>query len=48
MGVAYAEQFMTAAEFVKWDDGTPTRYELINGRPVARSPWRRRSRNMAW
>lgn len=38
MGVAYAEQYMTAAEFVKWDDGTPTRYELINGRPVAMAP----------
>lgn len=38
MGVAYAEQYMTAAEFVNWDDGTPTRYELINGRPVAMAP----------
>lgn len=29
---------MTVAEFVHWDDGTETRYELENGRPVAMNP----------
>jgi Uma2 family endonuclease len=29
---------MTAAEFLKWDDGTGTRYELIHGRVVAMAP----------
>lgn len=29
---------MTVAEFLAWDDGTPTRYELIDGRPVAMNP----------
>lgn len=27
---------MTVAEFLKWDDGTDTVYELFDGRPVAR------------
>jgi Uma2 family endonuclease len=30
-----AEQRMGLAEFLEWDDGTDTRYELIDGRPVA-------------
>lgn len=29
---------MTVAEFLAWDDGTDTRYELIDGRPVAIAP----------
>jgi Uma2 family endonuclease len=29
---------MTVAEFLSWDDGTDTRYELIDGRPVAMAP----------
>lgn len=29
---------MTVAEFIEWDDGTSTRYELIDGRPVAMNP----------
>jgi Uma2 family endonuclease len=33
-----AEHLMTVAEFLAWDDSTDTRYELIDGRPVAMSP----------
>ena len=33
-----AEKRMTVAEFLSWDDGTDTRYELIDGRPVAMAP----------
>jgi len=29
---------MTVAEFLAWDDGTDTRYELIDGVPVAMAP----------
>ncbi len=29
---------MTVAEFLTWDDGTDTRHELIDGRPVAMAP----------
>jgi Uma2 family endonuclease len=29
---------MSAADFLRWDDGTETRYELIRGRVVAMSP----------
>jgi Putative restriction endonuclease len=29
---------MTVADFLTWDDGTDTRYELIDGRPVAMAP----------
>ncbi len=29
---------MTVAEFVRWDDGTDTRYELAHGAPVAMAP----------
>jgi mannose-6-phosphate isomerase-like protein (cupin superfamily)/Uma2 family endonuclease len=29
---------MTVAEFLDWNDGTETRYELIEGRPVAMAP----------
>jgi Uma2 family endonuclease len=33
-----AEKLMTVAQFLEWDDGTDTRYELIDGRPVAMAP----------
>ena len=33
-----AQQRMTLAEFLVWDDGTDTRYELIAGVPVATAP----------
>jgi Uma2 family endonuclease len=33
-----AERLMTVAEFLAWDDGTETRYELVDGRPVAMNP----------
>lgn len=33
-----AERLMTVAEFLTWDDGTDTRYELVDGRPVAMAP----------
>ena len=36
--VEAAEKLMTVAEFLNWDDGTDTRYELIDGRPVAMAP----------
>ncbi|HEU0218476.1 MAG TPA: Uma2 family endonuclease [Stellaceae bacterium] len=29
---------MTLEEFLRWDDGTDTRYELINGFPMAMAP----------
>ena len=29
---------MTVAEFLAWDDGAPTRYELVDGRPGAMNP----------
>jgi Uma2 family endonuclease len=29
---------MTLAEFLRWEDGTDTRYELLGGRPVAMAP----------
>jgi Uma2 family endonuclease len=29
---------MTLDEFLRWDDGTDTRYELINGFPLAMAP----------
>lgn len=29
---------MTLEEFLSWDDGTDTRYELIDGFPVAMAP----------
>jgi Uma2 family endonuclease len=29
---------MTLDEFLRWDDGTETRYELIGGSPVAMAP----------
>ena len=31
-----AAQRMSLAVFLEWDDGTVTRYELIDGRPMAR------------
>lgn len=31
-------QLMSLAEFLRWDDGTDRRYELIRGRPVAMAP----------
>jgi Uma2 family endonuclease len=33
-----AEKLMTVAEFLAWDDGTDTRYELVDGRLVAMAP----------
>ena len=36
--MADAAKRMTVAEFLAWDDGTDTRYELIDGRPVAMAP----------
>lgn len=33
-----APRRMTVAEFVEWDDGTETRYELVDGSPVAMNP----------
>jgi len=32
------QQRMTLAEFLAWDDGTDTRYELIDGQVVAMAP----------
>jgi len=29
---------MTLAEFLRWEDGTDTRYELLAGQPVAMAP----------
>jgi Uma2 family endonuclease len=37
-----AERRMTLAEFLVWDDGTGTPYELINGAPRAMAPARPR------
>ena len=33
-----AAQRMSLAAFLEWDDGTDTRYELIDGRPLAMAP----------
>lgn len=33
-----AAQRMSLAEFLEWDDGTDSRYELIDGRPCAMAP----------
>lgn len=33
-----AARRMTVEEFLAWDDGTDTRYELIDGQPVAKAP----------
>lgn len=33
-----AERHMTVAEFLNWDDGTDTRYELFRGRVLAMAP----------
>lgn len=33
-----AEKLMTVAEFLRWDDGTDRRHELIHGRPVMMAP----------
>lgn len=33
-----AAKRMTVEEFLEWDDGTDTRYELIDGQPVAMAP----------
>jgi Uma2 family endonuclease len=33
-----ATRRMNVAEFLRWDDGTDTRYELIHGVPVAMAP----------
>jgi Uma2 family endonuclease len=36
-----ARRRMTIEEFLVWDDGTETRYELYDGQPVAMAPNRR-------
>jgi Uma2 family endonuclease len=36
--VEAAEKRMTVAEFLEWDDGTDTRYELVRGRVAAMAP----------
>jgi Uma2 family endonuclease len=36
--VEAAEKLMTVAEFLTWDDGTDTRYELVRGKLVAMAP----------
>ena len=36
--VETAERRMSLAEFLVWDDGTDTRYELVNGAPRAMAP----------
>jgi len=33
-----ARKLMTVAEFLEWDDGTDTRYELVHGQPLAMAP----------
>ena len=33
-----AARRMTLDEFLRWDDGTETRYELVDGFPVAMAP----------
>ena len=33
-----APRLMTVAEFLKWDDGTRTHYELLDGRVYAMAP----------
>jgi len=33
-----AIQYMTLAEFLRWDDGTDTRWELLDGVPIAMAP----------
>ncbi len=37
-----APKRMTLAEFLEWDDGTDTRYELVRGHVVAMAPARAR------
>ncbi len=32
------EKFMTVAEFLRWEDGTDRRHELVGGRPVMMAP----------
>lgn len=32
-----SQRRMTVAEFLDWDDGTDTRYELVDGFPVAQA-----------
>jgi Uma2 family endonuclease len=36
--VETAEKRMTLAEFLEWDDGTDTRYELVRGKILAMAP----------
>lgn len=38
MARALSDLRMTVGEFLRWDDGTDTRYELVGGRPMAMSP----------
>jgi Uma2 family endonuclease len=42
MATAAPHQRMTLAEFLAWDDGTETRYELVRGQIVAMAPPRGR------
>ena len=36
--VETTEKLMTLAEFLDWDDGTDTHYELVRGKVVAMAP----------
>lgn len=36
--VETAEKRMTIAEFLQWDDGSDTRYELVRGKVIAMAP----------
>lgn len=38
MAKALTDLRMTVAEFIRWHDGTDSRHELVEGRPVAMSP----------
>jgi Uma2 family endonuclease len=40
MATKPTELRMSLAEFLQWDDGSETRYELIDGRVVAMAPGR--------
>ena len=36
--VETAEKRMTIAEFLQWDEGSDTRYELVRGKVIAMAP----------
>jgi Uma2 family endonuclease len=38
MARSLSDMRMRVAEFLRWDDGTDTRYELVGGRPMAMAP----------